>query len=261
MTDDEPLALSVVMPFYRRLGELTRVLAMNEPYLARSDVEVVLVMDDPEDEESVLALVRASSRVKWRVLVNDEAHDWRPPCRALNVGLRGARGDTVLVVSPESAFVGDVPSEILQVMAAEPGCAVCGEVAFASFGALEAHAGDVDAAFAAIRVAEAPIYYGSVAAPRSLFRLVHGYDESLQQWGGDDDNLRARFAIAGAEIFRDEDLKVLHLSAEERGARNPRVKRHTPLELARVTRPNTAIANPAGWGRTFTRVAFDWFRR
>ena len=115
-----PTRLSVVMPYFRKLAEFTRVLPLQHAWLARPDLEVILVMDTPDEEPELLALLTQYPDVRWTVLVNDRAHPWRPPCKAINVGLRHAVGQFVLVCSPESAFVGDVPSMALEVLQAHP---------------------------------------------------------------------------------------------------------------------------------------------
>jgi GT2 family glycosyltransferase len=250
--------LSIVVPFFRRLGEFRAVLACNAPTLERPDIEVVLVLDEPTEEPGVLEVVRRYSAIRWRVLVNDEDHEWRAPCIALNVGIRHALGDYVLVVSPESAFVGDVPSEVIAALRHEPGCAVMGQVVFATFLDLQ-NAGSVGHAFAAHSTA-APLFYGSICAPRSVFRALRGYDESLVHWGGDDVNLRLRMDMYGVPLFTDEDLKLLHLATSSRSARNPEQPRDE-AQVARATRPRSPVANDdrtTSWGRAFSRIAKDW---
>jgi hypothetical protein len=252
------MRLSVVVPFYKRIEDFRRVLPLNQRYLAREDVEVVLVLDEPTEEHAVLDVVRTAAGIRFRVLVNDREHAWRTPCCAINVGVRHAAGDHVLVVSPESAFVGDVPAEVLAVQDAEPGCAVLGRVAFATFDEL-ARRGSVETAFTESEL-DPPIYFGSVCAPRSVFRVLRGYDERISEWGGDDDNIRIRMAMIGTPIFRDEDLRILHLGSQPRGARNPHHARPAEPQLKAALRPASAFVNPNGWGREFDRVAFDWAR-
>ena len=255
-----PVRLSVVMPFYKRLSDLRRVLPLQVRHLARADLEVVLSLDEPSEERGVIELLRANPQVKWRVLVNDHDHPWRPPCCAINVGVRHAAGDLVLVVSPESAFVGDVPGEALAAQRAEPGAVIAGRVVFATFD--ELLSGTVEQTFHKHHE-RGNRYYGSICAPRSAFQAVGGYDESFVHWGGDDDNLRRRLELLGLPLFTDDDLCVLHLSDQRRGGpwghRNP--NHHTePRQKKRAFAPVTPFVNPGGWGEAFQRVALDWQR-
>ncbi len=102
--------ISIVLPFFRKLADFRRVLPLNRPYFARPWVEVVVVMDENESESGVLDLIRQYPDIRWQVRVNDQPHGWQPPCKAINVGVRHASHDVVLVCSPESMFVTDVPA-------------------------------------------------------------------------------------------------------------------------------------------------------
>ena len=255
-----PVRLSVVMPYYKRLADLRRVLPLQLRYLARPDLEVVLALDEPSEERDVLELLRAHPEVKWRVVINDHDHPWRPPCCAINAGIKNAVGELVLVVSPESAFAGDVPGEALAAHAQQPTGAIAGRVVFATFAEL-AHG-------SALQIfrkhhARGHRYYGSICAPRASFAAVGGYDESFAHWGGDDDNLRFRLQLLGVPLFTDDDLCVLHLSDKPRGGpwghRNPD-RTTEPQQKKRAFAPVTPFVNPGGWGVSFGRVALDWRR-
>ncbi len=92
--------LSVILPFFRKFGEFQRVLPLNLPYLERPDLEVVLVLDENTEERAVLALLEHCPGVRWKVIVNDVPHPWRPPCRAINVGLISATSEVAIFMVP-----------------------------------------------------------------------------------------------------------------------------------------------------------------
>ena len=70
-------------------------------------VEVVVVVDEPQSKDRVLDTIQRLPEVKWRVICHPWPHEWRPPSRAINAGVRKALAPTVVICSPESAFVGD----------------------------------------------------------------------------------------------------------------------------------------------------------
>lgn len=260
--------LSVVMPFYRKLAEFERVVALNAPYWSRPGIEVVIALDDAADESGLQRLLARFPAVCWTLLVNDRAHAWRPPSCAINAGVRHSAGRFVFVHSPESAYVGDAPALALHAaMQGERGVAV-GRVGFARFAALPAapqHASD--AALAALFAQAVPdalylrTFYGSLCCAREAFDAVGGYDESLAQWGGDDDNFRVRLEMAGWQLQACAELKLLHLSFE---ARDGSEQFDPDNDWARCT-PASARANETGsekigqtgraWGFDFTRIA------
>ncbi len=245
--------LSVVLPFYRKLAEFERVLPMNAAYWARPGIEVVLALDEPGEEAGVLALAARFAQIRWKVLVNDVAHAWRPPCKAINAGVRGSAGRFVLVHSPESAYAGDAMAVLLRAAMGHARGVAVGRVGFARFDELTDAADTLDAAFARQVPPELLLqtFYGSLCCAREAFDAVHGYDESLEGWGGDDDNLRVRLEMAGWQLLACPGAHLLHLSDETRtgGEQFDR-----DLDWIRCT-PHEARAGDAGWGRDFDRVA------
>jgi hypothetical protein len=252
--------LSVIIPFYKKLNELRRVLPYNARQLGRPDVELVLVLDEPSQEAGVLRFLSQFPFLQVRVIVNDQPHAWRTPCAAINVGLRAALGRFVLVVSPETAFVSDVVNRVIQVLAERPKDVLLGRIAWATFA--EARGTRVDHLYsAAIEAAGgfgfAEDYYGSIAAARNLFLAVNGYDESLSDWGVDDDNIRARLSMNGALLMLDRHLRLLHL-ADGTHQRNRSPARNDPARKRAIVNPKDAKANDEQWGMQFGRVALDW---
>ncbi|MBA3454489.1 MAG: hypothetical protein H0T42_15475 [Deltaproteobacteria bacterium] len=258
---DDRIALSVVMPFFHRLGDFQRVLPLNARALENPSYEIVLALDEPSEADAVVAFVRAHPSIRFRVLVNRTEHGWRPPCRALNVGIRAAVGTYVLVVSPESAFVGDVPAIALGAIGDNPRRGVLGHVAFATFAQLAESDGAVAKAFETVSAKSRPTSYGSICASRGALHAIHGYDESLDRWGGDDDNIRVRLFMAGVTLQLHSGMNLVHLSDQPRdGTRNPE---QSPDEFPedygrRVFEPLNLVANPDGWGETFREVIHDW---
>lgn len=257
MSESAPRAvsLSVILPFFRKLTEFRQVLPMNVSYLARPEIEVIIVMDDPEEEAGVLAFLSGFPSVHWKVIVNDQAHEWRPPCSAINVGIRHSSGQTVLICSPESAFVTDVPGHALLLGRFQPNVVALGQVAWACFSDLrEGRTLDVLHAQGAHNVPESALYYGSIVVSRAALESVQGYDESQAAWGGDDDNVRIRLEMAGYPLQACPEIRVLHLSAAPR----PVARAFDDLHIWERCTPESPVANVAdSWGREFSRVALD----
>jgi len=255
------IALSIVMPCYRKAPELAAVLPYNARWIGRPDVELILVLDDPGDEPAVVGLVDRFPLLNARVIVNDVAHAWRAPGAAINVGIRAATGDSILVCSPESAFVGDVPGVAIAALRRFPGQIVAGQVAWATFA--EAAQEQIEPLFAKARrrsrrQSAAEQYYGSIAAPAALFAAVGGYDEGITGWGGDDDNIRLRMMMTGAKLLLDPDIRLLHLYDDARAPVNRAPAANDAATLEALLNPTDAVANPPGWGMSFDRRARDW---
>jgi hypothetical protein len=264
MTSVDTILLSFVLPYFRKYADLAQALPRNLQYFAHPACEVVLVLDEPSEAAEVLELVHATvSDIRWRVIVNDRPHAWRPPSKAINVGIRHALGELVLVASPESVFVDD-PVAFFPDVRSQSAFAV-GCVAFATYAEfLDLEHRGLERAFQVIESSNTRLFYGSLLAPRASFNTVTGYDESLDKWGGDDDNLRARFALAGLHMIQCDKLRVIHLSALPRRGLSlppesfPKERIITPLDERRLLAPASYRANSANWGTDFGRTLFDW---
>ena len=100
--------LSVVIPFYRKMREFRSVFPKNRKYLERNGIEVVIVLDTPEESQELQDFISQYPFVNWRIVMNDKPHEWRNPAKPLNVGIRFATKRFVMVCSPESEMVTDV---------------------------------------------------------------------------------------------------------------------------------------------------------
>lgn len=254
--------LSIILPYYKKLREFSVAASINAPYFAKSDCEVVLVLDEPSQERQVLDSVRKLDHVKWLVIVNDNEHTWRPPCCAQNVGIRHASGDFILLADPESVFATDAVSLALDNLQRYVDAFLVGCVTFATFARMKQAAGmDLETIFHTVqRKLSIPLFYGSLCVRRTDLIAVNGYDESLKKWGGDDDNLRLRLMMNGLKMQPIPEMKLLHLSYEARlqGQASRHVVQHTQQEKRRIRNPRSAVANRSGWGQDFDRIALDW---
>jgi GT2 family glycosyltransferase len=246
--------LSIVLPYFRKLDEFRRVLPLNLPYFARAGIEVILALDENSQEADVLGLLKDHRQVRWKVVVNDVAHPWRPPCCAINVGLRHASGRYVLVASPESAFVGDVPEQALRVVRHHPNGIAVGRVAFARFDDLRSgHSLESQFAAAAPAALYLHTFYGSICGPTAAFESIRGYDETFATGGGDDDNVRVRLEMAGYTLLACAGIRLLHLSSEPRDGS----EHYDPENDFLKCTPSSPQSNPhTDWGREFSRVAY-----
>jgi hypothetical protein len=250
--------LSIILPFFLKLAEFRNVLPLNLPHFAQGGREVIVVQDENTEAEALVALVAQHPSVRWKVIVNDTPHAWRPPCKAINVGLRHARGRYVFVASPESAYAGDAPGMALAVADAYPDGIALGRVGFAKFDDLrdgrtiDAHC---DAKIPSRLALDT--FYGSICGPRAAFEAIEGYAESFTGWGSDDDNVRIRLEMAGYTLLACPTVRLLHMSFKQReGPLHPGVE-WDPLDARIKCSPDTFRGNAhADWGRSFSRVAF-----
>ena len=112
------------------MDEFLRVFQKNLPYFQRNGIEIVIAMDEDSEEESIINFTHRYPFINWKVIVNHSKHDWRNPAKAINVGIRNATKEFILVCSPESEFITDAIYLMRKKLQFYPQHFVIGTVAF-----------------------------------------------------------------------------------------------------------------------------------
>jgi hypothetical protein len=230
--------VSVVLPFYKKYADFTRVLPLNARYFSRPGVEVIIVMDEPGEEEKVLAFIKQYPQIDWVVIVNDAPHEWRNPTKALNVGIKHASKKYILVVSPESEMATDIMAQFRAKISGNRNFCI-GLVHFSDY--------------SQSRFFMDGLPYGSLMVSRDNLFKIGGYDEYFSKWGGDDDNLRTRLTMCGVTQTLVPEAHILH--REEKKVKRTPVERGTPL-YQKIFHPPGWLANNGSFGNDFNRIAY-----
>ena len=231
--------LSFIVPFYRKLDWFKAVFPRNR-CLHSELVEVVLVLDEPTQEREVVEFIRNH---RARVVVNDHDHSWRPPCAAINVGLRHALGEYIAVVSPES-YVLVEPGYLEQRISILPERFVLTGNLWHGVGIEPDHPIEAVQAYADSHNSVSEIY-GFKCCAKELLMEVGGYDERRVGYGGDDDDVYARLCAKGRPVV-DPNIRIVHPYHNSVG------RADTPRE------PYVTKLDFAPFGREFSRIAFDY---
>lgn len=100
--------VSIVMSFYKRYTEFRKVLPHNAPYLQRNGIEVIIVLDDPDEKSELLMLLQNYPFINWKLIINERKHAPRNHASVLNVGLKHATKKYILQIDPEVEFLTDI---------------------------------------------------------------------------------------------------------------------------------------------------------
>src|SRR5579872_69591 len=84
----EYLDISVVMCWYKKFNDFKRVFPKNEQYFRRNGIEIIVVMDEDSEEDDLKGFLDTYPLINWKVIINRRPHEWRNPCKTLNVGIR-----------------------------------------------------------------------------------------------------------------------------------------------------------------------------
>jgi len=179
--------ISVILPFYKKLKEFKKVLPKNLPCFQRNGMELLIVLDTPEEEKELVEYLMEFPFLNATVIINKKHHEWRNPSKALNVGIRHASRKYIFVASPETEYLTDIIYQLRYILHYHPGSYAIGQVAFLDF--------NTSASLETIHDLEL-LPYGSLMVEKKYLEEVKGYAEKITGWGGDDDNIRARLELA-----------------------------------------------------------------
>jgi len=243
--------LSYILPFYQKAELFRLMLPVNDCY-RQPDVEVVCVLDDPAEENDVLGIVKSNPDIKFRVIVNDWKHDWRPPCIPYNVGIRHALAGHVVLTDPESAIVLPRNDHLLQLVTEDFRCCYGGITWIGD----DFKLGDPAALIRQkIMVTEATcspwsLLIGLLVAPKLALERICGFDERRTGYGWDDTDLRIRLCRLGYRWCVAGTVKIFHAMHDNAPHR---VESNEPMS------PNIMLQDQKeSWGKAFCRVAWDW---
>lgn len=242
---EQNFEVSVVMPFYKKLKAFKQVFPKNRKYFERNGIEVIIVVDCPDEKDELLAFIQEYPFVNWRVIYNDNVHDWRNPTKPINVGIRFATKRYIMVCSPESEFFTDAILQLRTGLEEYLYHYAIGNVCFAG----------IDKEFNSDTIKNQYFRpFGSIMVEKKHLEAIKGYDEALNQWGGDDDNIRARLELSGIqELFLPEVILIHRDDKQE-----DRERRKTPSAvLEHLLFPKQVIVNTE-WGKDFDTVIYDW---
>lgn len=240
--------LTFILPFYKKLALFSLALPHNAAVFG-ADAEVILCLDEPSEEKAIVDLISRWKPIRFVVIVNDQEHEWRPPCKAINAGLRHARGEQVGILSPETIIKLPCADYLAR-------CEPCRERWEFRSGRLwhndhnpfgNAALARTVATFDRTKIGDA-IGFGFMLAPLWALEAVRGYDELRLHYGFDDDCIRQRLMNLGLWCAVDPHIKLLHLdhAGPIRGA---------PRD-ARALGP--VLHHQPDWGRDFSRIAYHW---
>lgn len=238
--------VSVILPFYKKMEAFRKALPINAPYFQRNGIEVVICLDEDSEEEELLKFISAYPLINWKVIVNHRKHEWRNPSKTINVGIKHATKKYVLVCSPESEFYTDAIKIMREHLEFYEQHFAVGRVAFVDYGRSEID----DFLFTHP--------FGSIMVKKEYLVGIGGYDESLDKWGGDDNNVRARLELSGVKKLYLPEVKLVHREEKKELKVRKKKTERVPLEMWKDIFLPSKIDINDNWGEDFDDVVFDW---
>ena len=251
------------MPFYKKFQEFKFAFTQGnlQTFNAMENLELLISVDSPLESDLLVfylqQLIQSNQlRFSVKVLLNEQDHPWRCPTVAINVGIRHAYYDKILVLSPETIPLDQAIEMLVKKTNSEQ--FALGIVQHVKAEQIQA-VGSKEA-FMSKRAALLP--YGSICFTKDQANKVGGYDESYQIWGGDDDDYRARLMAAG--FLKIQTLaKFLHSKFHDRlinHADNQEERKQEKVieKIKFIKEKSTFVANNGNYGMSFSKVIFNF---
>ena len=205
-------------------------------------------MDEPSEEIGLLEFIGNFKEIQWRVLINRTPHEWRNPAKAVNVGIRASSKDYIMVCSPESMFSTDAIFRLRYIAENYGKSFAIGKVVFSIHDSVGRESMDM------------ALPYGSIMVKRKYIEQISGYTEGFAQWGGEDDNFRAKLEYIGLKKILVSDAVLIHYEDQVQGyAKRSGQSKSLPIEIKRkayLTDPEDF--QDLNWGKDFSEVIFDY---
>lgn len=239
------MSVSIILPFYKRTSDLAFSLPFNKDYFSGSNREVVLVVDEPGSEKEVIELVKQYPEIHWKVQLNPNDHEWRNPAKAINVGIRTATKEKVIIMSPETICTKDAISTL-----AQKTYGIQYSTGFISFATRDEIRDDNKVYYRKIKT-----NWGSICLVKGVLEALGGYYEPNTTYGGDDINIRRRLRMAGYKQVSDYEVQLIHSSEKYRELH------HRPFcppgkASEETLHPQTYVIN-SDWGRDFDNLIYS----
>ena len=213
--------VSVILPFYKKMAEFRKALPVNASYFQRNGIEIIICLDEDSEEKELLKFIATYPLINWKVLVNHRKHEWRNPSKTINVGIKHATKKYVFVCSPESEFYTDAIKIMREYLEYYDRHFAVGRVAFVDYDKNEID----DFLFTHP--------FGSIMVKKEFLFTIGGYDESLDKWGGDDNNVRARLELSGVRRLYLPEVKLVHREEKRELKARKKKAEKVPIEMGK----------------------------
>lgn len=239
--------LSIIMPFFRKKKEFRFSLPQNYPYFIQKGIEIIIVADEPLTINDFNFLSRYPE-LKYKIIVNKKPHEWRNPSKAINVGIRNASKEFILILSPESIFMDNI-IEIFH-NAYKPKTYLTG---FVHFVLLDKYLDDPDSIDKTKSV-----NYGSIFLKTKDLVGVGGYNEIFTSWGCEDDEIRDRLTRNGFQKIIVTNARLVHIDLMPRINIKEKIKNDPKfLEQKKLIKTSANMLDFGKNGLDFNDVIID----
>jgi hypothetical protein len=252
--------LTVVVPFYKRYDEFIFSFEKNQCFY-NSNYQIVLVLDEPTQKDLVLGFVKTKETLtNWKVLINENDHDWRNPAKALNVGIKNSDSEMILVLSPETIMINNVIEKFMSTICLSK---------LKSFAIGKTYDSNMQEIGNYLHEENFFItnchcrgFHGSIMFHKKYADSIGGFDEKLEYWGGDDYDFRKRMILYGIKKIEVNDSVCVHVDHKKVNDEKKWINIKNAVERDKLSRiihyaVNYRANEGIEWGTSFDKIIFE----
>lgn len=206
--------VSIIIPYYDKYNELRYSIEYNYEHFQKVN-EVIIIIDEKIDNLESFSFLN-NYNVNFRFFMNIENHVWRNPAVVINKGIKEAKSEKIIVMSPETIIVKNSLENLIY--NCDNNSFSVGKVIFMSTKSYEKY--DTTSLFDLKPQRNVdiigPVFYGSICCTKKNFEQVNYYTKefSLNGWGGDDDNVRDKLINHGLIKKKINNSMFIHIETE-----------------------------------------------
>lgn len=214
---------------------------------------MVIIADESMKREEILDCIRVYPFINLKVVFNCENCPWRNIANMLNVGIREATKQYILILDPKLEFYTDVIYELREKLDFYPEYYAIGQIIL-----LDSQE-EIEE-----KVLQKDRYelklYGGIMAKKEYFERIGSYSERYMEWGIEDEYLRSRLELAGIRrlffpdvvFFRRKEFSQYSISYNEKRSR-------IPFEIiSEIRLPVNIIVNEESGSNDSGIIIYDW---
>lgn len=237
--------VSIIMYSFKCLNEFSRVLPLNAKYFQRNGIEIVILLEEPSEEQRLLDLIEQYPFINFKIITDrtSQGHYDRRG-KVLNAGIKAASFNYILILNPDVKLITDLIYQLRYIL-----------FHYAkSFAASVFYMDDIQKATRQLRS------YSSIMVLKKDALEVCGYGEGLKEMEGENAEICCRL-----ELFGLEKIEILEAEAAINGDRRLEhdvlslaLKEKSVRSLKNIFFPKEVVLNNENWGGDFKEVIWDW---
>ncbi len=240
--------VSIVMPFYEKLNDFKKVLPKNAQYFQRNGIEIVIVLNDSNEEKDLLKFIKKYPFINFKILINRKSHQKYNYGKVLNVGIRAASFDYILILNPKVELINDIIYKLRYVMSFYPKTFVSGINTSINYNDTNSD------------LTKKWEFNESIMVKKSDLLSIKGYNENFEDCIVQNEQVSRRLELSGVQKMKILDAKMVYVKEnDDKHTESSNIKSQISTKFLKyLLFPKKTIFNNYNWGKSFNEIIWNW---